>query len=587
MVSPSDPIVPPPDSETPHQEKLNTLRRIIAGPTTDRLHRLEHRLNDYATRTKEVSRILPDAITLSLERDRRLAGSLRATIEESIRDSVRKDPKVLADAIFPLMGPGIRRAITTAIMGMIQSFNQLLNHSLSIQGLKWRFEALRTHRPYAEIVLFHTLVYQVEQIFLIHRSSGLVLHHVSVGTGDYQDPDMVSGMLTAIEDFVRDSFGGSSEDGLDTLRTGNERSIWIEKGAKAYLAAVIRGTPPIELRQRMAETLGSIHVRFQQPLEEYQGDSAPFEYAGDVLATCLDARFKETTKKTSPLLWVIAAILIGIVGWWAVAAFQYKRRCNHFLAALKNQPGITVTGVEKKGRHLMVSGLKDPLAGDPSLLPSSFGFSDDQVDFRLQPYVSLESGFVLKRARQILEPPSSVQLAMESDVLVVSGEAGHQWIERFMTAFLAIPGVSQVNTEKLVDSDLKALDALERQIQQLRILFPVRSAAIAQGQDDMLIRLMDYLGQLDQLSRRLGRLLGIRIVGYSDASGSPTAKLAISQQRAEAVYRYILQKRDVDIDIKRVGLGMYPQANPVAPAEKAQALSRCVVFELLNHRFLS
>ncbi|XPS88164.1 putative outer membrane protein, OmpA/MotB domain [Desulfosarcina variabilis str. Montpellier] len=586
MVSPSDPIVPSPDNETPNQEKLKTLRRIIVGPAADRLHRLEHRLDDFATRTKEVSHILPDAIALSLDQDRRIAGALRATIEDSIRDSVRKDPKVLADAIFPLMGPGIRRAIATAIMGMIQSFNQLLNHSFSIQGLKWRFEALRTHRPYAEIVLFHTLVYQVEQIFLIHCASGLVLHHVSGGTADYQDPDMVSGMLTAIEDFVRDSFGGTSEEGLDTLRIGNQRTIWIEKGPKAYMAAVIRGTPPLELRQRMNETLGSIHIRFQQPLEQYQGDSAAFENADEVLATCLDARFKETTKKTSPLLWVMAAILIGIVAWGAVAAFQYKRRCNHFLAALKHQPGIVVTDVEKKGRHLMVLGLKDPLAEDPTPLPRSFGFSDDQVDFHLQPYVSLEPSFILKRARQILGPPPSVQLAMQSGALVVSGVAGHQWIQRLMTTFSAIPGVFGIHTQKLVDSDIEALGTLDRHLQQLRILFPVRSATMDQGQDGVLTRLMDDLGLLEQLSQRLGRALGIRILGYSDSAGTEAVRLAISQQRAEAVYRYILRKSDLDIDIKRVGLGMYPQVEPVAPTEKVQALSRCVVFELLNHRLL-
>jgi OOP family OmpA-OmpF porin len=557
MVSPNDPIVPPDDNATPNQEeKLKTLRRIIVGPETDRLHRLQNRLDDVTTRAKEVSHILPDAIALSLNQDRRLAGSLRATIEDSIRDSVRKDPKVLADAIFPLMGPGIRRAIAAAIMGMIQSFNQLLNYSFSIQGLKWRFEAFRTHRPYAEVVLFHTLVYQVEQVFLIHRSSGLLLHHVYGGTVDYQDPDMVSGMLTAIEAFVRDSFGGTSEDGLDTLRIGNERSIWIEQGHKAYMAAVIRGTPPLELRQRMAEALATIHVRFQQALEEYQGDSVAFEYAGEVLATCLDARFKETTKKTSPLLWAMAAILVGMVSWWAVTAFQYTRRCTHFLTAIKNQPGIVVTCVEKNGRHLMVSGLKDPLAGDPMPLIHSFGFSDGQVDFDLQPYVSLESSFVLTRAIQALDPPPTVQLAMDSGALVASGKAGHQWIERLMISFSAIPGVSGVNTEKLVDSDLEALSTLHRHIQQLRILFPVRSATIAQGQDGMLMRLIDDLGLLDQLSKRLGRALGLRILGYSDSSGSPTAQLTISQQRAEAVYRYIIKKSDVDIEIKRVGLRM-------------------------------
>ena len=201
----------------------------------------------------------------------------------------------------------------------------------------------------------------------------------------------------------------------------------------------------------------------------------------------------------------------------------------------------------------MVSGLKDPLAEDPTPLPRSFGFSDDQVDFHLQPYVSLEPSFIMKRARQILDPPPSVQLALQSGALVVSGEAGHQWVERLMTKFSAIPGVFGIHTQKLVDSDLEALGTLDRHLQQLRILFPVRSATMASGQDEVLTRLLDDLGLLEQLSQRLGRPLGIRILGYSDSAGTEAAKLAISQQRAEAVYRYILRKSDLDIDIKRAG----------------------------------
>ena len=44
-----------------------------------------------------------------------------------------------------------------------------------MQGLKWRVESIRTGRPFAEIVLMHSLLYRVEQVFLIHRETGLVL----------------------------------------------------------------------------------------------------------------------------------------------------------------------------------------------------------------------------------------------------------------------------------------------------------------------------------------------------------------------------------------------------------------------------
>ena len=82
---------------------------------------------------------------------------------------------------------------------------------MSKQGLKWRFEALRTRKPFAEVILLHTLVYQVEQIFLIHKDTGLTLQHVVSKAELANDPDLVSGMLTAIKDFVQDSFGAQRE----------------------------------------------------------------------------------------------------------------------------------------------------------------------------------------------------------------------------------------------------------------------------------------------------------------------------------------------------------------------------------------
>jgi hypothetical protein len=56
---------------------------------------------------------------------------------------------------------------------MMQSFNQTIDHSLSFKGLAWRIEAWRTGRPFAEVVLLHTLRFRVEQLFLIHRDTGL------------------------------------------------------------------------------------------------------------------------------------------------------------------------------------------------------------------------------------------------------------------------------------------------------------------------------------------------------------------------------------------------------------------------------
>jgi OOP family OmpA-OmpF porin len=54
-------------------------------------------------------------------------------------------------------------------------------------------------------------------------------------------------MLTAIRNFVEDSFNVAQGDSLDALRFGG-LALWIEQGSEAILAGVIRGNAPKELR---------------------------------------------------------------------------------------------------------------------------------------------------------------------------------------------------------------------------------------------------------------------------------------------------------------------------------------------------
>ena len=161
-----------------------------------------------------------------------------------------------------------------------------------MQGIKWRLEALRSRKPFSEIVLLHSIVYRVEQVFLIHKKTGLMLQHVVRAETDLQDADMVSSMLTAIRDFVADSFKVEEDEGLETIRVG-ELTVWIEQGPLAILAVVIRGNAPQSLRLLIQETLENIHSAYVEVLESFGGDTAPFEEARPALEACLVSQYKK------------------------------------------------------------------------------------------------------------------------------------------------------------------------------------------------------------------------------------------------------------------------------------------------------
>ena len=288
------------DNISESEKELEDLRRLLIRPEQEEIAQILERMDIPDIRAEEVSRVLAEAIVIRAKRDDRLALALLPTVEKVIRDSVKKDPKFLADAIFPIMGPAIRKAISEAIQAMMQSFNEAVQHTFTLQGMKWRIESIRTGRPFAEIVLLHTLIYQVEQVFLIHKETGLVLLHAASGQENIQDTGMVSGMLTAIQDFVNDSFSAEGTQALQSLNVG-ELTIWIEQGSKSVLAAVIRGNPPQELRSVLQKALESIEFEQNEALYAFQGDSSSFESSRHHLVACLvkaqrDKKEKKTEK---------------------------------------------------------------------------------------------------------------------------------------------------------------------------------------------------------------------------------------------------------------------------------------------------
>ena len=112
----------------------------------------------------------------------------------------------------------------------------------------------------------------IQDVFVI-ANSGILLKHITREKKSFMDDDILSSMLTAVKDFVKDSFKTSEEGELDELQYGKLRII-IEYGKQVYIAAVIRGQESTQLRPMMKRTLKQIHRRFGRVLEEWDGDIA-------------------------------------------------------------------------------------------------------------------------------------------------------------------------------------------------------------------------------------------------------------------------------------------------------------------------
>ena len=114
------------------EKSFEKLRHLILAPEQEGLARLRERVESPEQRACDVSAVLPEAIHLRREQDgeEALGAALAPTVETALRESVRKDPTTLADALFPVMGPAIRRSILQTLRQLFESFNQAMDQSL-------------------------------------------------------------------------------------------------------------------------------------------------------------------------------------------------------------------------------------------------------------------------------------------------------------------------------------------------------------------------------------------------------------------------------------------------------------------------
>ena len=542
------------DSDLPDRDtadEIASLQAILLDPAARRLDALQARLDDPEQRAADVGAVLPQVL-LEHADDPRFARALTPQLEKAITTSVKRNPTPLADALFPVMGPAIRKAVSASLAAMIESLNRTLEHAISWRSLQWRLEALRTQKSFAEVVMIKTLLYRVEQVFLIDRKTGLLLQHVQPGSAAVQDADMVSGMLTAIRDFVHDSFKVADSESLEAMKVG-ELSVWVEAGPMAIVAAVIRGNAPRDVRPVLQEAVETIHLQFGHTLEHFSGDTAPFEGARPTLETCLTSQYRADERKpNSRFGWVLAGIAVVVLGLWVGLALRDRARLGRYVTALRAEPGLTVISAEKRGGKFVIDGMRDPLARDPQTLVAGTGLAADSVVGHWTPYQSLDAPLVLARAEKILQPPAGATLAVNHGVLTVAGNVSPEWVNEAKRLAPLIAGVNSFDPAGPMAAAVR--DAIAR-IESIGLLFVKGSTQLTAAAGSDRSRLIGRLRDLETLAASTGATFEIRIVGHTDDDGAETSNQALSVSRAEAVKSMLASEKLPHLTLTTGGVG--------------------------------
>ncbi len=525
-----------PESSDGEEARLAELRELLVGRERRRLEEVERRLESVDLTAETLSELLPTAVVERTARDDHLARALAPTLEKSLLDSVERHPQRLAAVIYPVIGPSIRMAIAESLAGMVAAINRAVSYSLTPRGLAWRFEAWRSGVPFAQVVLRHALVYRIEQIFLVHRETGLLLAHAAVEERVAQDPDLVSAMLTAIRDFVRDSFAVESEAALRQFAVG-EVTVFVEAGPHALLAAAVRGQAPPELAARLREMLETVHLQYRRPLAGFKGDAAPFEPVRPLLAagleTVLSTDRPERRSLAPGIAWsLVGLVVLGLLAWRLVES----RRWAAAVERLEREPGIVLA---EAGRRRL-SGLRDPLAADPAAVLSEAGADPEGIEMRWEPFLSFDPELVLARAERALGPPSGVELALDGETLSARGSASALWIARAEREAPRVPGIARLDTSALEAALPAELAERAAALEGRRVLFDAGSASLRPGEDATLAAVVAAYSELRQVAAAQGWTAGLELVGRTDESGSEELNQALAGARARAVREALL-----------------------------------------------
>ncbi len=543
--------------ETISTSELDALISLLTGEQKIELEKLRENFNDPELFTERIKETLPEAIARRGKDDQLFAQLLAPTIEETIDSLSKQDPDALAAKMLPTIRRSVRLIVLETFNDLLTNLNRILDHSFN---LSWRLEAWRTGRPFSEIVLAKTLIYRVEQIFLIHTKTGILLKQVIIDNEQASDGDLISGMLTAIRDFVHHSFEVEPSETLSNFKVG-ELSVLIEQDEEVFIAAVVRGLVPAELNDNLQRTASLLQMRFGKDLKDFTGDTTPFGEAEGPLKACLTSNFAKPASRPNFMLWIALAFISIFLLTLSVSEILRNYNWSQALNALEGKGGIVVTKAKRTWNTYQLRGLLDPLAERPSDILLAYGINPDRIRDSWEAYHTLDETIILKRVKQAIKPPPSVTLSLQDGILKLTGSVSNSWREVALQTTQKIIGIERVDTSELYSNQQLDFNALIQNLESEQLYFKEKSDVLIEGQEDTLNLIKQNFINLHSQSLSLGYDVEVLAIGYGDDFNCKYRGRALAVARAWHVLENITEDLPIKLNIRILGLDSMPEYN--------------------------
>jgi hypothetical protein len=130
----------------------------------------------------------------------------------------------------------------------------------------------------------------IDEVFLMYNDGRLIKHFTRRLKPD-MDEDILSSMLVAVQDFVKDSFR-DQEGMLDEMNFGRFQ-VLLGRGEHIILATIVLGDDPTLLKSQVTQCVKDIEEKYADVLHEWDGDMQSIKGAAKYVMDLIDGRYAE------------------------------------------------------------------------------------------------------------------------------------------------------------------------------------------------------------------------------------------------------------------------------------------------------
>ena len=538
---------------------------------------IQHRIEqDRVAMSGAIAPIISEAISKQIsDSPEEIANAIGPTMGKAIQEQIRLEKDSMVDALYPIIGTTISKYMGEAIANI----NRQVETAFSAEGLKRKIQAKIQGVSEAELIFRQALPFTVLAVFLIHKSSGLLIADAQPPEEQQLEADMIAGMLTAIRSFANDCMtSGNNSSELNQIDYSDSKIV-LEVAGYCYLALVIRGQMTEGFVKKFRRSMATIVRIYNRPIMNFEGDRSTIPEEVNTLIEDMiiynDPDIKPTSRYPLTLGFVILAV-ISIVA-IPLGIYQYRQSINNQIAqqvttALDKTPELSVYRLEAQ-----VIDDKVKLIGKVpnSVLQKKAETIAQQVETNLaidnqiiSVDIPVDTNFTLaeiQRTTMILNrnPGIVISSRYQAGVLEIIGIAKDGQSKNNVTKVMQnIPGI------KLLSNQIQLKDISQEGILR-RIYFEAGSVALPSASLSQITEIKNLL--------TLSSNFRLRMIGYADNIGDPLDNKGLATARAISVQQILLEQGIEQERLEIRGSGSIKQI----PEASELWQSRFVEFELI------